>query len=77
MMIPCGWFLQSEKTRTAESSLNPDPFDLVEGDGVAGAVIELGGPGTFVRGHRLRVFERAAGTVCTDGARKRGDANFA
>jgi hypothetical protein len=33
---------------------------LVERDLIAGAVVELGGARALVRGHRLRVFERAA-----------------
>lgn len=42
------------------STSNLDPLDLVERDGVAGAVIELGRPRAFMRCHSLRVLERAA-----------------
>ena len=37
------------------------PLDLVEGDLIAGAVVELRGARAFVRGHAVRVFECAAG----------------
>ena len=40
--------------------LNHDPFDLIEADLVAGAVIELGGAGGLVGGDGLGVFDRAA-----------------
>src|SRR5262249_41235250 len=41
--------------------LNRDPLEFVERDFITGAVVELGGAGTFMRRHGLRVFERAAG----------------
>src|SRR2546425_7309905 len=41
--------------------LNLDPLDFVEGDGVAGTIIELGRLRAFVGGHGLRVFQRAPG----------------
>jgi Toprim domain len=40
--------------------LQADPFDLVLSEPLLGAVIELGGARTLMRGHRLRVFQRAA-----------------
>ena len=40
---------------------NRNPFDLIERDLVACAIIELRCARTFVRGHELGVFERAAG----------------
>ncbi len=43
-----------------ETSLNSDLLDLVERDLVVGAVVELGGAGTLVGGHGLRVLEGAA-----------------
>src|SRR3954468_13054090 len=42
------------------SSSQHDPLDLVEGDGLAAAVVELGGPGGSVRSHLLGVLEQAA-----------------
>jgi len=42
----------------AARRLNRDPFDLVQGDFVACAVIELCRPRTFVSRHRLCVFQR-------------------
>src|SRR5215813_8642861 len=36
--------------------LNSNPLDLIEGDLVAGAVVELGGTWAFVRRHELRIF---------------------
>ena len=42
-------------------TLNRNPLDLIERDFVAGPIIELGGARTFVRRHRLRVLQRAAG----------------
>ena len=39
-------------------ALYRDFFDFVERDGVAGAVVELGGPRAFVRGDLLSLFER-------------------
>ena len=41
--------------------LNRNPLDLIEGDVIAGAVVELGGARAFVRRHELGVFQRAAG----------------
>jgi hypothetical protein len=41
-------------------TLNGNPLHLVELDFVAGAVLELGRARTFMRGHGLGVFERAA-----------------
>jgi hypothetical protein len=41
-------------------SSDRDPFDLIESDLVAGAVIELRRARTGMIGHRLGVFERAA-----------------
>ena len=40
--------------------LDRDPLDLVEGDFIAGAIIELRCARAFMRRHRLRVFQRAA-----------------
>src|SRR5271167_471284 len=42
-------------------SSNRDPLDLIEGDLVTRAIIKLRCSWTLVRGHRLRVFERATG----------------
>jgi hypothetical protein len=47
--------------RDARSLSNRNALDLIEGDLIACAVIELGGARTFMRGHELGVFERAAG----------------
>jgi len=44
-----------------ETALNPDPFDLVKRDFVAGAVVELGCARGLVRGHGLGILEGAAG----------------
>jgi hypothetical protein len=41
--------------------LNHNSFDLIERDFVAGAIVELGRARAFVRGHGLRVFQRAPG----------------
>jgi hypothetical protein len=41
--------------------LNRDPLHLVERDLVAGAIVELGGARTFMRGHGLSIFYSAAG----------------
>src|SRR5919109_1598664 len=38
---------------------NQNPLDLVEGDGIAGAVVELGGARRLVRGDRLGVLNGA------------------
>src|SRR5512134_1884228 len=40
--------------------LDDDPLDLVEGDPVRPAVVELGGPRARVRGHALRLLELTA-----------------
>jgi hypothetical protein len=40
--------------------LNSDPFNFIERNFIGGAVIELCGPRTLMRGDRLRVLERAA-----------------
>jgi len=40
--------------------LTPHPLDLVERDRIASVVVGLGGARAFVRGHALRVFQRAA-----------------
>jgi hypothetical protein len=37
-----------------------DPFDLVLGEPLLGAVVELGRAWALMRGHRLRVLQRAA-----------------
>src|SRR3954453_13516294 len=44
----------------ASRTSQPDPLDLVEGDGLAAAVVELGGAGAGVGGHLLGVLEQAA-----------------
>jgi hypothetical protein len=44
-----------------DASSDGDLLNFIERDLVAGAIIELGGARTFVRGHGLRVFQRAAG----------------
>ena len=41
--------------------LNRDPLHLIKRYLVAGAIIELGGARTLVRGHRLRVLQRSTG----------------
>ena len=46
---------------SGDCRLNIDPLDFIERDLVAGAVVKLGRARAFVRGHGLRVFERAAG----------------
>ena len=38
----------------------PDPLDLVLGEPIFRAIIKLGRARAFMRGHRLRVLERAA-----------------
>src|SRR6266852_7488948 len=38
----------------------PDALDLIECQAFLGPVIELGGAGAFVRGHRLCVLERTS-----------------
>jgi hypothetical protein len=40
---------------------NRNPLDLIERDFIAGAIIELGRAGAFVRGHGLCIFQCAAG----------------
>lgn len=40
-------------------ALDTDSLNLIERDLVVGAIVELGGAGTLVRGHRLGVLERA------------------
>ena len=42
------------------SSLDRNPLDLVERDGLAGSVVELSRPGVLVPGDPLRVLEAAA-----------------
>ena len=44
-----------------ETALNPDPFDLVKRDFVAGAVVELGCARGLVCGHGLGILKGAAG----------------
>jgi len=44
----------------AWSQLDRNPFDLIERNLVACAIVELGRTGAFVRGHGLGVFQRAA-----------------
>jgi hypothetical protein len=41
--------------------LNCNPFDLIERDLIASAIVELRRARAFVRGHGLRVLERSAG----------------
>ena len=52
-------YLRRPHIALTESNL--DPLDLVKRDLIAGPVVEFGGPRAFVRGHGLRVLERAAG----------------
>ena len=48
-----------QKTRFPEfQRLYRNLFDFVQGDGVAGAVVEFGRPCAFVRGDLLSLFER-------------------
>jgi hypothetical protein len=49
------------RNRGRITRLDRDPLDLIERDGVAGAVIELGRPRALVRRHGLCILERAAG----------------
>src|SRR5216683_732783 len=49
---------RSSSTRSLPSQ--PDALDLVECQGFLATIIELGGAGAFVRGHRLRMLERPA-----------------
>jgi hypothetical protein len=44
-----------------ETELDCDPVDLIKGDRVTGAVIELRGARALVRRHGLSVFECATG----------------
>jgi hypothetical protein len=46
-------------------------WSFVERDLIAGAIVELGGARTFVRGHRLGVLQRAAGFKKGDDARRK------
>ncbi len=47
-------------TKVTNLCLNRNPVDLIEGDVVAGAVVEFGGFGAFVVGYSLGVLDRAA-----------------
>ena len=49
--------------------INRDPLHLVERYLIAGAIVELGGARTFVRGHGLGVLQRAAGFKISGDAR--------
>ena len=50
-----------EKAQPLVYSSNGDPLHFVECYGIAGAIIELSGTRAFMRRHRFRVLERAAG----------------
>jgi hypothetical protein len=58
----------NDSPRSAALS-NRNPLHLVERDLVAGAIVELGGARTFVRGHRLGVLQSAAGFTIGGDAR--------
>jgi hypothetical protein len=48
------------QTEPLRADLNNNPFDLVEGDLIVAAVVELGRPGAFMCGHLLGVFQQTA-----------------
>jgi hypothetical protein len=52
-----------------ETALNPDPFDLVKRDFVAGAVVELGRARGLVRGHGLGILGAAGLEIGGDAGR--------
>src|SRR5260370_32321525 len=52
-----------------ETALNPDPFDLVKRDFVAGAVVELGRARGLVRGHDLGILGAAGLEIGGDAGR--------
>src|SRR5882724_6546924 len=59
--LPLGFFTFPERFKLlAQGRSNQNPLDLIEGDGIPGAVIELGGARRFVGGDRLGVLDGAA-----------------
>src|SRR5215470_16008132 len=63
-MLPTKWTIGLCAGAALIAALSPqldrNPLDLVERNLIAAAVIELGGARTFMQGHALNVFKRAA-----------------